>query len=73
VMFEVDGYPIEEIAAMQGVSLSAVKSRLARGRERLRRHYERMGYVAAPGPGRGPAVRLNAAPAEAGKEQPNVG
>jgi RNA polymerase sigma-70 factor, ECF subfamily len=73
VMFEVDGYPIEEIAAMQGVSLSAVKSRLARGREKLKRHYERMGYVAAPGPGRGPAVRLNTAPAEAGKEQSDVG
>jgi RNA polymerase sigma-70 factor, ECF subfamily len=43
VLFEIDGYSIEEIAAMQRVSISAVKSRLTRGRERLRRYYERHG------------------------------
>ncbi len=42
VLFEVDGFSIEEIAAMQRVSISAVKSRLTRGRERLRRIYEAM-------------------------------
>jgi RNA polymerase sigma-70 factor (ECF subfamily) len=46
VLFEVDGYSIEEIAAMQRVSVSAVKSRLVRGRERLRRYYERQGWAA---------------------------
>ena len=39
VLFELDGFSIEEIAAIQQVTLSAVKTRLARGRERLRRHY----------------------------------
>ena len=44
VMFELDGFSVEEIAALQRVSMSAVKSRLSRGRERLRRHYERLGF-----------------------------
>lgn len=39
VLSDVDGYALEEIAEIQGVSLSAVKSRIVRGRERLRRHY----------------------------------
>lgn len=41
VLFEIEGFSIEEIAALQEVSISAVKSRLARGRRRLRRHWER--------------------------------
>jgi RNA polymerase sigma-70 factor (ECF subfamily) len=44
VLFEIEGFSIEEIAALENVSTSAVKSRLARGRERLRRHYERLGF-----------------------------
>jgi RNA polymerase sigma-70 factor (ECF subfamily) len=44
VLFELEGFSIEEIAAMQEVSLSAVKSRLSRGRDRLRRHYRRLGF-----------------------------
>jgi RNA polymerase sigma-70 factor (ECF subfamily) len=44
VLFELDGFSIEEIAALQKVSLSAVKSRLSRGRERLRRYYGRLGF-----------------------------
>jgi RNA polymerase sigma-70 factor (ECF subfamily) len=43
VLFEIDGYSLEEVAAMQRASLAAVKSRLSRGRERLRRFYERQG------------------------------
>jgi RNA polymerase sigma-70 factor (ECF subfamily) len=43
VLFEIEGFSIEEIAALQRVSHSAVKSRLARGRDRLRRIYERWG------------------------------
>ncbi len=43
VLFELEGYSVDEIAALQGVSTSAVKSRLQRGRDRLRRHYERQG------------------------------
>ncbi len=44
VLFELEGFSIEEIAALQRVSASAVKSRLARGRVRLRRVYERWGF-----------------------------
>ncbi len=44
VLFEEDGLSIEEVSAVQRVSVSAVKSRLARGRARLRRHYERLGF-----------------------------
>jgi len=45
VLFELDGFSVEEVAALQGASVSAVKSRLARGRARLRRIYERWGFV----------------------------
>ncbi len=41
VLFEIEGWTVEEIAALHGVSASAVKSRLARGRERMRADYER--------------------------------
>ena len=39
VLFEIEGMLVGEIATIQGVSESAVKSRLARGRERMRDHY----------------------------------
>lgn len=45
VLFEIEGFSVEEVAAMQKASVSAVKSRLARGRERLRRAYERLGVA----------------------------
>jgi RNA polymerase sigma-70 factor (ECF subfamily) len=41
VLFELDGFTLEEVAALQRGSIPAVKSRLARARARLRRHYER--------------------------------
>ena len=41
VLFEVDGFAIEEIAVMQSSSIPAVKSRLVRGRAALRAHYAR--------------------------------
>ncbi|GAB4565654.1 MAG: RNA polymerase sigma factor SigM [Haliangiales bacterium] len=44
VLCDIDGYTLKEVAALQAASLSAVKSRLVRGRARLRRHYERMGW-----------------------------
>jgi RNA polymerase sigma-70 factor (ECF subfamily) len=44
VLFELDGMSVEEIADLQQVSPSAVKSRLSRGRARLRRTYERWGF-----------------------------
>jgi RNA polymerase sigma-70 factor, ECF subfamily len=41
VLFELEGFTLEEIAGMKRESLSAVKSRLSRARARLRRHYEK--------------------------------
>jgi RNA polymerase sigma-70 factor (ECF subfamily) len=48
VLFEVEGWTIDEIAAIQATSASAVKSRLSRGRERLREIYTRRLGVSAP-------------------------
>lgn len=45
VLHEIEGFSVEEIAEMQGATPSAVKSRLARGRERLRRFYARYAPV----------------------------
>ena len=39
VLFELHGYTLDEIAEIQTTSLSSVKTRLARGRDRLRRFY----------------------------------
>jgi RNA polymerase sigma-70 factor (ECF subfamily) len=36
ILSDVVGYSLQEIAAMQGDGLSAVKQRVARGREKLR-------------------------------------
>jgi RNA polymerase sigma-70 factor (ECF subfamily) len=44
VLFELEDYSIEEIARMQRASMPAVKSRLVRGRAKLRRYYERRGW-----------------------------
>ena len=41
VLFEMEGWQVDEIAQLQDVTASAVKSRLARGRDRLRAYYER--------------------------------
>jgi RNA polymerase sigma-70 factor, ECF subfamily len=50
VLFELEGWKLEEIAALHRVSLSAVKSRLVRGRARLRKIYlERFGVSASAG------------------------
>jgi RNA polymerase sigma-70 factor (ECF subfamily) len=50
VLFELERHSVEEIAEMQKVSVSAVKSRLQRGRARLRRWYKRLGAVRLSGP-----------------------
>ena len=42
VLHEIEGFSVEEVAAMQGVTISAVKSRLVRGRDKLRQFYERV-------------------------------
>ena len=41
VLHEIEGFSVEETAELQRVTLSAVKSRLTRGREKLRRFYQR--------------------------------
>jgi RNA polymerase sigma-70 factor (ECF subfamily) len=46
VLFEIEGWKVEEIADVQNVSVSAVKSRLARGRERMRELYESSSAIA---------------------------
>ncbi len=50
VMCDLEGYPLELVARVQGVSTTAVKSRLSRGRHRLRRHYERRRRIEATEP-----------------------
>lgn len=48
VLFELQELTVEEIAEIQRTSVSAVKSRLARGRERLRRYYHAAGERLLP-------------------------
>ena len=45
VLFELHNYSIEEIAEIQRTSVSSVKSRLSRGRDRLRRFYAELAAV----------------------------
>jgi RNA polymerase sigma-70 factor (ECF subfamily) len=47
-LFEIEGWLVEDIAAVQRVSISAVKSRLSRGRARLRSLYEAEPTLASP-------------------------
>jgi RNA polymerase sigma-70 factor (ECF subfamily) len=41
VLHEIEGFSVDEVAEIQGVTASAVKSRLSRGRRTLRQWYER--------------------------------
>ena len=51
VLYEIEEWKVEEIAELLDVSVSAIKSRLARGRERLRTIYaRRFGVALAPTP-----------------------
>ncbi len=51
VLHEIDGWKVEEIAELLEVSPSAIKSRLSRGRERLRAIYaRRFGVRELPAP-----------------------
>jgi RNA polymerase sigma-70 factor (ECF subfamily) len=51
VLFDVEGRTYDEIAAVEGVAVGTVKSRLSRGRAQLRRLLEG-GRADAPAPGR---------------------
>jgi RNA polymerase sigma-70 factor (ECF subfamily) len=56
VLHDIEAMTMVEIAAMQGVTVSAVKTRVARGRERLRAHYRRLGLGPRQDlPGEGPS------------------
>ncbi len=50
VLHDLEGWRVEEIAELEGTSVSAIKSRLSRGRERLRDIYARRFDVHAPHP-----------------------
>ena len=56
VLHDLDGYRMEEIAEMQRVTVSAVKSRVSRGRVARRRHYERLGFGSGAAPAAAPGV-----------------
>lgn len=56
ILFEVLNYPAAEVAAIQKSSLSAVKSRLARGRERLRDEIARLDPELGRVPSRSPVA-----------------
>jgi RNA polymerase sigma-70 factor (ECF subfamily) len=63
VLFEVDGFSIEEVATLQGASVTAVKTRLVRARERLRRHYQALAEEEdQAGPGAPAAVAVAVRP-----------
>jgi RNA polymerase sigma-70 factor (ECF subfamily) len=53
VLFEIEGWQVDEIADLHGVSASAIKSRLVRGRDRLRAY-----YIAADADDRAPSPSL---------------
>lgn len=60
VLFDIEGFSLQEVAAIQGASLSAVKTRLQRGRESLRATYVARGWAPAPLPASAPAGALHA-------------
>jgi len=52
VLHDVEGFSVDEVAGIQDASAAAVKSRLVRGRERMRRFYRAQRWTE---PGRGEA------------------
>ena len=51
VLYEIEDWKVEEIAELLDISVSAIKSRLARGRDRLRTIYaRRFGVALGPVP-----------------------
>ena len=47
VLFDIEGFSLQEVAEFQSASLSAVKTRLGRGREKLRALYLARGWAPA--------------------------
>lgn len=56
VLHELEGFSMAEVAEMQGVTVAAVKSRVLRGRERLRTYYQARGWGSEPREAAGPRV-----------------
>ncbi len=48
VLFELEGFTLEELAALQKDSIPAVKSRLSRARAQLRRYYQKLDGARRP-------------------------
>jgi RNA polymerase sigma-70 factor (ECF subfamily) len=58
VLHDMEGFSVAEVAEAQGASEAAVKSRLVRGRKRMRRFYHTRGWAAArAGQASGPGWR----------------
>lgn len=66
VLYELEGFSMEEVAAIQGATVPAVKARVFRGRRKLRRFYERMGWE-GPAPSRAGREPGNETPAPGSK------
>jgi RNA polymerase sigma-70 factor (ECF subfamily) len=56
VLHELEGFSMAEVAEMQGVTVAAVKSRVLRGRERLRALYRVRGWGPRPRETAGPPM-----------------
>jgi RNA polymerase sigma-70 factor (ECF subfamily) len=65
VLFDLEGLSLEEVAGLQQASLSAIKSRLARGRKHLRAYYRKRGWISTENQ---PAALLRAVPLLAKRE-----
>ena len=50
VLLEVEGFSLDEIAGLQGATVTAVKTRVSRAREALRRFYRKHGLADAASP-----------------------
>lgn len=50
VLYELEGFSMEEVAAIQDATVAAVKARVFRGRRKLRRFYERRGWTRSAPP-----------------------
>jgi len=69
VLHDLQGFTMGEVAAMQGVTEAAVKSRVLRGRDKLRRTYRRLGRD-DPGSGTAGMETADGAAATAGQPAP---
>ena len=62
VLFDIEGHSYDEIAAIEGVPVGTVKSRLFRGREALRKVLGQGGEVGGTSPASTPSQRERSVP-----------